>query len=73
MWEIVAAWRRGGEDLEDLAAAYPWLDRAALHAALGYYRLYPDEIDARLRREAEWTADRVRAELPFAARTPPRP
>jgi uncharacterized protein (DUF433 family) len=72
VWEVVAAWRAGGEDLAALKAGYAWLDETALHAALGYYRLYPAEIDARLAREAEWTAARVRAELPFASRTPPR-
>lgn len=71
VWEVVAAWRHGGEDLDALRAAYPWLAASALHAALGYYRLYPAEIDDRLSREAAWTPERVRAELPFAVRTPP--
>ncbi len=70
VWEIVATWRGGGEDVDVLKESYAWLDEPALHAALGYYRLYPAEVDARLAREAEWTADRVRQELPFAARTP---
>lgn len=68
VWEVVAAWRQSGPDWEALKAAYPWVAEASLQAALGYYRLYPDEIDARLAREEEWTAERVRRELPFAAR-----
>jgi uncharacterized protein (DUF433 family) len=73
VWEIVASWRASGEDVSALKVSYAWLDETALHAALGYYQLYPTEVDARLAREAEWTAERVRRELPFAARTPPRP
>lgn len=72
VWEIVAAWRAAGDDVGALKATYDWLDEAALHAALGYYRLYPADIDTRLAREAEWTEDRVRLELPFTTRTPPR-
>ena len=68
VWEIVAAWRAGNQDFDQLEANYPWLAPAALRAALGFYQLYPREIDARLAREAEWTADRVRRELPFASR-----
>jgi uncharacterized protein (DUF433 family) len=73
VWEIVATWRACGQDLAALAASYAWLDQTALHAALGYYQLYPAEVDARVAREAEWTAERVRRELPFAVRTAPRP
>jgi uncharacterized protein (DUF433 family) len=72
VWEIVATWHGTGEDFDALKASYAWLDETTLHAALGYYQLYPADIDARLAREAEWTADRVRRELPFTARTPPR-
>ncbi len=53
VWEIVAAWRECAEDFEALASRYPWLPGAALRGALGYYQLYPDEIDARLAREAD--------------------
>ena len=73
VWEVVATWRASGEDASALKANYAWLDQTALHAALGYYQLYPAEVDARVAREAEWNADRVRRELPFAVRTAPRP
>ncbi len=70
VWESVAAWRAAGERFEKLMATYPWLAEAQLRAALGYYALYPEEIEDRLAREADWTPERVRRELPFAA---PRP
>jgi len=67
VWEVIAAWRQGGEDYEELGRNFSWLSDAQLRAALGYYALYPEEVDARLERERRWTAERVRRELPFAA------
>jgi uncharacterized protein (DUF433 family) len=66
VWEVVASWRSMDQDLGRLRAGYPWLTEPQLRAALSYYRLYPAEIDARLEREASWTPERVRRELPFA-------
>ena len=67
VWEVIATWRQTGEDFAALQESYPWLTEAQLRAALGYHRLYPEEIEQRLRREEEWTPERVRRELPFAA------
>jgi len=66
VWEVVATWREGKQDDEELRRSYPWLTEPQLRSALGYYELYPQEIDARLEREAQWTPERIRAELPFA-------
>jgi uncharacterized protein (DUF433 family) len=66
VWEIVATWQEGGKIFEDLRENYPWLTESQLRAALGYYELYPSEIDARLEREAHWTSERVWREFPFS-------
>lgn len=66
VWEVIAAWRSGGSSYEDLRRNYSWLTDAQLRAALAYYEVYPSEIDARLEREAQWTPERVRQELPFS-------
>jgi uncharacterized protein (DUF433 family) len=66
VWEVIATWRDAGQDYDDLIRNYPWLSEAQLRAALGYYSLFPEEIDRRLEREARWTPERVRQELPFA-------
>jgi len=63
VWEVIATWHAGGGDYEDLRQNYPWLTEAQLRAALGYYELYPDEIDTRLSSELQWTPERVRGEL----------
>ena len=66
VWEIVATWREGGEEYGELRKNYPWLSEPQLRAALGYYELYPQEIESRLLREAGWTPERVSRELPFS-------
>jgi len=66
VWEVVASWRTGSEDFDQLRRSYEWLTEPQLRAALAYYELYPADIDARLKREAEWTPERVARELPFA-------
>jgi uncharacterized protein (DUF433 family) len=67
VWEVIRTWQDGGRSLDETRADYPWLSEAQIRAAIGYYELYPVEIDDRLMREREWTAERVRKELPFAA------
>lgn len=66
VWEVIASWRSVAEDFGRLRASYPWLTEPQLRAALSYYRLFPEEIDARLERERSWTQERLRRELPFA-------
>jgi uncharacterized protein (DUF433 family) len=66
VWEVILTWQDGGKSLEETRANYPWLSEAQIRAAIGYYELYPTEIDERLEREREWTPERVRSELPFA-------
>jgi uncharacterized protein (DUF433 family) len=65
VWEIISTWHEGGDRFEALGESYPWLTELQLRAALAFYRLYPDEIDARLRREAQWTPEKVWKERPF--------
>lgn len=67
VWEVIAAWKAGGQDPEKLRADFGWLKETQLRAALAYYQLYPAEIDARLARENGWTPERVRKELPFTS------
>ena len=66
VWEVVTQFREVGWDYEQLRNCYEWLSESQLAAALNYYRLYPDEVDARIEREDYWTPERVRSEFPFA-------
>jgi uncharacterized protein (DUF433 family) len=65
VWEVIGAWKEGGELWSVLRENYRWLTDAQLQSAVAYYKRYPEEIDARLAAEEYWTPERVEAELPF--------
>lgn len=65
VWEVVATWKEVGRSYDRLRAAYDWLSEPQLRAALSYYELYTDEVDAWLARESRLTAERVQQEMPF--------
>lgn len=62
VWEVVATWQEGGRSFEELRQNYDWLSEAQLRAALRYFELYPEEIEARLQRERQWTPETIRLE-----------
>lgn len=65
VWEIAATYKSTGEDHEELRSSYPHLSETQLKAALSYYEIYPEEIDARVEREDYWTPERAWSEFPF--------
>ena len=66
VWEIIQSWQESDEDLARTLESFPWLSEIQVRTALGYYSLYPDEIDRRLAREESWTHEWLRSELPYA-------
>jgi hypothetical protein len=62
---VISTYKNAGDDYERLKESYPWLSEPQLRAALLYYELYPEEINARIEREEWWTPERVRREFPF--------
>lgn len=65
VWEVIATYKAVGEDAEEIGRSYPQLSRGQLQAALAYYELYPEEIDARLEREESWSPEEVWSRYPF--------
>ena len=55
VWEVVAKTRVTGRDFRKLQRYYSRLPESQIRSALTYYELYPEEIDARLRREEAMT------------------
>lgn len=51
VWEVVRSLKVVGESIETLREDYPWLTDEQLGAAIAYYRLHPEGIDARLEAE----------------------
>jgi uncharacterized protein (DUF433 family) len=64
VWEVIATLKSLGDDSGRLRKAYGHLSQAQLKAALAYYRCYPDEIDARLQRESDWSNETLALEHP---------
>jgi uncharacterized protein (DUF433 family) len=65
IWEVIATFKSVGEDRGRLETSYGWLSDRQLSAALAYYGLYPEEIDARIEEEESWTPEKVYAEFPY--------
>lgn len=65
VWEIIRFWKARDRNWEVFRSEFEDFTEPQLRAALSYYALYPEEIDARLEREEYWTPERVAAELPF--------
>ena len=65
VWEVISSWKQTEHSFEALREGYPWLSEVQLRAALSYFQLYPEEIEARLAREESWTPERVWREMPF--------
>jgi uncharacterized protein (DUF433 family) len=68
VWEIIRFWKARNGNWEVFRSEFEEFTEAQLRAALNYYALYPEEIDARLEREEYWTPERVAAEMPFTQR-----
>ena len=67
VWEVIAAYKAVGEKFTRLGKAYHWLTELQLRAALGYYSLYAEEIDALIAENEGWTAEKLRKSHPFLA------
>ena len=65
LWEVIAAYKSVKEDFKRLKKAYHWLSGEQLKAALGYYAIYPKEIDRLIEQNEQWNDERLRDRYPF--------
>jgi len=65
VWEVIATYKSVKEDFKRLQKAYHWLSAEQLKAALGYYRIYPQEIDRLMEQNERWNDAKVRDRYPF--------
>jgi len=61
VWEIIKGFRDIGEDEALLPGNFDWLSSAQLESALTYWRMFPDEIEARLAIEDLITPEYIEA------------
>lgn len=67
VWEVIGRYKHLEGDTAKTREEFSWLTDLQFRAALSYYKLYPDEIDARLVREEQWTPEKVYERYPFLA------
>jgi uncharacterized protein (DUF433 family) len=65
VWEVIAVYKSVKEDFKRLKKAYHWLSGEQLKAALGYYAIYPKEIDRLIEQNEQWNDERLRDRYPF--------
>ncbi len=67
VFEVVQAYRSVEKSWARLKEAFHWLSDTQLRAALAYAKAYPDEIEERIRRDEQWTAEATWKRYPFMA------
>ena len=65
VWELIATYKSVKENWECLQETYHWLTDQQISAALGYYKIYPEEINALIRQNESWTLERIAHHYPF--------
>jgi len=68
VWEVILTYKGVKKDFDRLSKAYHWLTEQQLRSALGYYRVYPEEIDRLIKQNEELTREHVHKRYPFLVR-----
>ena len=63
--EIIATYISVNREFKRLQKAYHWLTEQQLLTAIGYYSLYPAEIDQQNKRNESWTKETVLRDYPY--------
>lgn len=65
VWEIARDYHDLGANWERLRTAYHWLQEPQLRSALAYAEAYPEEVEARIRRDEQRAPEDFWAAYPF--------
>ena len=65
VWEVIATYKSVKEDFKRMQKAYHWLSAEQLKAALGYYKIYPQEIGRLIEQNEQWNDEKVQDRYPF--------
>jgi uncharacterized protein (DUF433 family) len=68
VWEVIATYKSLNNNADRLRDAYHWLSEPQLRAALGYYRLYPEEIDRQIAWNEGWSKEELAHRHPSLVR-----
>ncbi len=59
VWEIIAGYKSVDQDFQRLCSSYHWLTQQQLKSAIGYWKIYPDEIELLMSRNEDRTEERI--------------
>lgn len=65
VWEVIALFVSVDKNFKRLCKAYHWLTEQQLKSAMGYYRLYAEEIDGLIAENEQWTREDLDSTFPF--------
>ena len=65
VWEVISTYRSVNQDFSRLQKAYHWLTEQQLRAALGYYKVYREEIDELIKLNESWSIESITERFPF--------
>ena len=65
VWEVIASYKSIDKDLKRLRKIYRWLTEQQFRATIGYWKIYPDEIDLLITQNESWTKERIHERYPF--------
>lgn len=65
VWEVIASYKSVGQSFKRIRQSYHWLTEQQIKAAIGYYTLYREEIDALIAENEQWTPDKIKQRHPF--------
>jgi uncharacterized protein (DUF433 family) len=65
VWEIISSYKGLDKKVKRLARTYHWLSEQQVNSALGYYRLYPNEIDDLIGKNESWSKQSLIKKYPF--------
>jgi len=68
VWEVIATYKGVDKDFNRLCQAYHWLTEQQLRAAVGYYKIYKEEIEHLIRQNEGLTKEHVHKRYPFLVR-----
>lgn len=68
VWEVIAAFKGLGKDINRLHKTYHWLTEQQFRAAMGYYRIYTEEIDRLISQNEGLTKEHIHKKYPFLHR-----
>lgn len=68
VWEVIATYKGVGKNFTRLQKTYHWLTEQQLRSAIGYYRIYPEDIDRLIKQNEKLTKKYVQERYPFLVR-----